>query len=621
MLLLLALAFPLRTLAAPTAAPATLNAAQIQANVACSKPLRACAVNLLASSAADCLAVASAIGKGASSQSQFCGGQANAAKEAACNAGLDDTIATCSTAFASEGATSYAFSFFFAASPPPATPFAPVVFAPSCDKVTLSCSISTKVSQRSDCAVLRSRAFANSTANDVAGFCDGLSNSLSDASLSDLTGCLSLYNIAVDDCFDWFNHGLQPTTFSFTYSLNDKMADFGGLGSYINMGTPANTTSPVPSATAAPAIPSPPAVTGVTPSVPIADNSQCYAFNAYPGKAVAIEIPSVKSLTAAQCNTACANNTAVAGINYSALVQEGGQVSCFCLIGFNAAAATSSTNCAPCSVNPILNPSYPAQNCGTANDSNGYISSVAVLPISSPVIPTLTASVAPPPPTPTSSIPTSPLDNSICYTFNSYPIKSKAIEIPSQNGKTPLSALQCNQQCAALANPDVNFSSLVQEGGFVSCFCLVSFTPTDAGAAGCQQCVVSPAVTGYNPQNCGTGNLSNGYISTVATLAIDTLPPAAVACTYGEMKCDGVAGAMFTCNYVFDAATGGYALDWYQTAPPCAGGMQCVVVTGGFAGCQAAGGVVPAVVAPAVVKGSAAAAAVDAAPAVQGGWF
>ncbi|KAI9309863.1 hypothetical protein BDR26DRAFT_889591 [Obelidium mucronatum] len=134
--------------------------------------------------------------------------------------------------------------------------------------------------------------------------------------------------------------------------------------------------------------------TTATPA-PFADGSECAAGIGYPTKDKAIQVENSDSsiaFTASSCNALCAANS-TPGINYSAMVQSGPFVNCFCLINFEVKPAPG---CLSCVTFPNY-PGYPASNfanCGSGNPQTGAVSGVAVLPMKANGIPTIVSTTS-----------------------------------------------------------------------------------------------------------------------------------------------------------------------------------------------------------------------------------
>ncbi|KAJ3068879.1 hypothetical protein HDU98_008019 [Podochytrium sp. JEL0797] len=114
-----------------------------------------------------------------------------------------------------------------------------------------------------------------------------------------------------------------------------------------------------------------------TPGVPI-----CYTR---PHKFEPIEIADSMTIlyTADTCNAKCASYP-FPGINFSAMVQAGPFVSCYCLIDFTFMNDVSIYDgCKPCETFPN-HVGYPRQNfstCGVADPESGFIRLVSAMPI------------------------------------------------------------------------------------------------------------------------------------------------------------------------------------------------------------------------------------------------
>ncbi|KAJ3073032.1 hypothetical protein HDU98_002360 [Podochytrium sp. JEL0797] len=130
----------------------------------------------------------------------------------------------------------------------------------------------------------------------------------------------------------------------------------------------------------------------ITTSLPIAlptptpfvDGSKCYAGPGYPIRTVAVQVgPVDKLFTAKTCNTECTTTSLnQTGINYSAVIQSGPFITCYCLIDFKPEVQVTG-NCSSCVTYPnhVGYPESDFANCGVSNPSNGYISYVAALPV------------------------------------------------------------------------------------------------------------------------------------------------------------------------------------------------------------------------------------------------
>ncbi|KAJ3073799.1 hypothetical protein HDU98_000650 [Podochytrium sp. JEL0797] len=133
-----------------------------------------------------------------------------------------------------------------------------------------------------------------------------------------------------------------------------------------------------------------------TAAIPSSDGSVCYGWSVSPVNlskyAVQARVGMAMQYTATSCNSYC-STTVIPNVNYSAMVQMGSGVLCFCLIGFETTNPGPSNGCATCV--------GVAGNCGQGNDFNGAISSVAVLPVISKVVTSAGTSAA------TSAVPTS----------------------------------------------------------------------------------------------------------------------------------------------------------------------------------------------------------------------
>ncbi|KAJ3072279.1 hypothetical protein HDU98_003902 [Podochytrium sp. JEL0797] len=141
-----------------------------------------------------------------------------------------------------------------------------------------------------------------------------------------------------------------------------------------------STATPVTSTTTASAT-SP--LSSPTPTGPFSDGSKCYSFGNFTGltPANAVEITSSSLFTASLCNSQCqASAVTNPKINFSALVQLGPFISCYCLLDF---VPTPASGCMSC-ITYQGHVGFPQQgfaNCGVGNPSNGFVSVVAAVPV------------------------------------------------------------------------------------------------------------------------------------------------------------------------------------------------------------------------------------------------
>ncbi|ORY52113.1 hypothetical protein BCR33DRAFT_712324 [Rhizoclosmatium globosum] len=178
--------------------------------VECDQATLACGIDVVATSADDCSSLRATLLD--ASSGGFCAGLGGGEGAAACAIGLKRTLSNCDRAFAEEGSKAYAVAYFFRASPPQRAAWMQQKFAPTCNATTHTCSIETPVYSAKDCAVLRAQ-----------DFCNGLPTDIPSKAFSLHSICVTLYNAQVDECFDWFYHGLAPTTFKFSFIAKPEL--------------------------------------------------------------------------------------------------------------------------------------------------------------------------------------------------------------------------------------------------------------------------------------------------------------------------------------------------------------------------------------------------------------
>ncbi|KAJ3073800.1 hypothetical protein HDU98_000651 [Podochytrium sp. JEL0797] len=117
---------------------------------------------------------------------------------------------------------------------------------------------------------------------------------------------------------------------------------------------------------------------------PFSDGSVCYgmsvpAVNIFKYAVQAANGTTIQ-YTATTCNSYCSTIT-TPNVNYSAMVQMGPSALCYCLIGFDITNPGPSTACATCVTTKAGTTATGFANCGQGNNSNGYISAVAAMPV------------------------------------------------------------------------------------------------------------------------------------------------------------------------------------------------------------------------------------------------
>ncbi|KAJ3076773.1 hypothetical protein HDU99_001304, partial [Rhizoclosmatium hyalinum] len=187
--------------------------------VECDQATLACGIDVVATSADDCSSLQATLLD--ASSGGFCAGLGGGEGAAACAIGLKRTLSNCDRAFAEEGSKAYAVSYFFRASPPQRAAWMQQKFAPTCNATTHTCSIETPVYSTKDCAVLRAQAVDPTGKTEA--FCNGLPTDIPSKAFSLHSICVTLYNAQVDECFDWFYHGLAPTTFKFSFIAKPEL--------------------------------------------------------------------------------------------------------------------------------------------------------------------------------------------------------------------------------------------------------------------------------------------------------------------------------------------------------------------------------------------------------------